>query len=193
VSYPVILRAIVIDGTNNAINFREGANTAVAAITPGTYFLRGDGTADDLLAAIKAGLETNVGARTSVNTYTVAITWSADPAAPTATVTITRASGADTFQLLFATSTTFDAGVIGFPQTDTALNASPKASTLSPSAAWASSDVYRELEPEDAQEGFAQRARSGVVAGGSVGGQFDDLRLSIQLVDGEGRGLVPLR
>lgn len=180
-TYPVFLAAVVIDSTNNVINFREGANTAVATVVAGTYYLRGDGAADDLCLALKTALEANSGARVSVNTYSVVPTWSADPSGIGCTVTITRLTGADTFQLLTA-STTFDAALIGFNFALDALNAGPKVSTLSPSSVWVGDGPHKEHEPIDRPIGYAKRSRAGKVRRGKTGTTRKDRRFAVSFV-----------
>ncbi len=183
-SYPVMLSVVVLDSTNNTINFREGANTALATLAEGTYFARGDGSADDLLLVLKTGLETNVGARTSTNTYTPAIAWSVDADAPCAVVTVPRTTGADSFQFI-ASGSTFDFGLLGFDLTanpDT-LTAGPKTSTLSPSCAWVSSDLYEEFEPEDEDDdAYVEVGRSGIPNAGTLSETFGIRRLALQMV-----------
>ncbi len=181
--YPVMLAAVVIDSTNGGLRITEGANTSVTSIPAGTYFLRGDGVADDLLLAIKTAMETNTAPRVSVNTYTVAVAWSTSPAAPSAVITITRATGADTFGVLWADAlTTFDQALVGFVASDT-VNASAKTSTLSPSCVWVSPEIYVEAEEDEEDDAYVQRARSGVVRGGDRGGPYETLRISFQLME----------
>lgn len=179
---PVLLHAVVIDSTNGGLRITEGANTSTTLIPAGTYYLRGDGTADDLLLAIKTAMETNTAPRVSVNTYTVAVAWSTDPAAVSAVVTITRATGADTFGVLWADAlTTFDQALLGFAVSDT-VNASAKTSTKSPSAVWVCDGVYREYEPADAPQGYSKRARSGFVRQGKTGETHKDRGLVVSFV-----------
>ena len=180
-TYPIFLQAVVIDSTNKVINFREGANTATATLVEGTYYLRGNGAADDLCLVIKTALELNNGARVSVNTYSVVPAWSADPSARGCIITITRLTGADTFQLL-ATSTTFDQALLGFDFAADALNAGPKVSTTSPSCVWVGDGPHRLHDPVDRPLGFAKRAQSGRVRRGKTGTTRKDRRVSVSFV-----------
>ena len=178
-TYPVLLSAVVVTSAaaDGRIRFVEGAGNLNADLRPGTYFLRGDGAADDLCLEIKTALEA-----TGANTYSVGVSFDVDADNATATVTITRTAGADTCSLSFASgSTTFDPALIGFAAGNTANNASAKVSTLSPSSVWVSSDIYRELEPDDEVDGFAPRALSGRVRAGSLGA-YDVRRLGFALV-----------
>jgi hypothetical protein len=155
-SYPILLRAVVIDADNKAIRFKEGASTSTLSLAENTYYLRGDGTADDLLKAIKDAFD----AAGATNTYTVAIAWSADPAGVSAVITITQTGGA-TFQILWADgATTFNPAWLGFADANTADSTAAKTSTLSPSLAWVSDGPYAENEPVDRPQGTVQRARS---------------------------------
>lgn len=52
VQYPVLCAAVVIDATNNAIRFVDSVGAFTATLSPGTYFLTGNGGADDLLQAV---------------------------------------------------------------------------------------------------------------------------------------------
>lgn len=177
----VFLRAIVIDATNKAIRMKEGATTSTVTLVEGTYYLRGDGAADDLLKIVDDALTSHVGA----NTYVVSVAWSADPAAGAAVVTITQSGGA-TFQLLWAdVLTTFDPAWLGFADANTADSTAAKASTLSPSAVWVADGPFRELEPVDRRQGYARRARSGRVRRGKTGETNKDRRLGLSFVCAE--------
>lgn len=178
-SYPILLRAIVIDSTNKAIRFKEAAATVTLLLAEGTYYLRGDGSADDLLKILKTAID----AAGATNTYTVAVAWSADPSAVAAVITITQAGGA-TFQFLWADAlTTFDPTLLGFARTNTADNTSAKTSTWSPAAAWVADGDYEEFEPIDRRIGYAERARSGKVRRGLTGMTRKDRRISFAFVD----------
>ena len=97
-SYPVLLGAVVVvTGTNDRIRWREVATTNNATIAAGTYFLRGDGAADDLCLAIKTAIEA---AGASANTYSVVAARSLTPTAAHTAVTLTRLTGADSFGIV---------------------------------------------------------------------------------------------
>lgn len=183
--YPAMLAAIVIDSTNLGIRMTENATTATASLAAGTYYLRGDGSVVagelDLCLGIKTAIEA---ATASVNTYTVAIAWSIAPGSPSAVITITRATGADTFAFLWADAlTTFDEGLIGFTNVNTALDATAKSGTLSPSCVWVSPEIYESAEENEEDDAFAVRARSGRIRGGSRGGPYETLAMAFALVD----------
>jgi hypothetical protein len=176
--YPLLRRAITITSSNNAIQFREGATTATATVAAGVYFLRGTG---GLLAAIITALQA---ATASANTYTAALTTSVVAAQPTGVVTITRATGADTFQILGASvSTTFPLHAIGFASVDTALDALPKASTLSPSGIWVSNDMLTTDEPDFTGEVFGETpSRGGSLSAGAQSDTWDRYRWAVAYV-----------
>jgi hypothetical protein len=178
--YPLLRRAITITSTNNAIRFREGAVTATAVVASGVYWLRDTGTGS-LLLAVKAALEA---ATASTNTYTVTSTRSVNPAVPTGTVSIARATGADTFQLLGANVlTTFPLHAIGFPLVDTALDAGAKTSTLSPSGIWLSNDMLTVDEPDFTGEVFGEDpSRGGAIIAGAMSEAWDRYRWAVAYV-----------
>ena len=69
VTYPVYLQAVTVTtGVNDTIVFDEGSGALTATIAAGTYFLRGDGAADDLALAIKTAMDA-AGGSYSLNTY----------------------------------------------------------------------------------------------------------------------------
>lgn len=185
-SYPVGLGAIVLTSANNVIRFTEGASTGNATIAVGTYYLRGDGAAGDLLPALVTALQN---ANASANTYTATVAWSIDPAQPGARITITRATGADNFGALWANAaTTFDERLLGFTADDT-VNATAKTSTQSCAAAWVCNDVAREIEPFSERVVAVPRAASGRVQGVTRSARMQSWRLGLAFVD-ERRMLV---
>ena len=179
-SYPVMLGAVVLQ-TAKVLRFTEGAGPPNnATIAAGTYYLRGDGGADDLCLVLKNALE-NAGA--STNTYTVTVAWSVDPAIAGALVTITRATGADNFGVLWAdAATTFDEALLGFSANDT-INATAKTSTKSCAAAWVCNDIAREIEPQSERVVSVPRAVSGRVQGVTRSARMQSWRLGLAFVD----------
>jgi len=181
-SYPVMLGAVVLTSSNNVLRFTEGAlATANATIAPNTYYLRGDGAAGDLCLAVKNAMEAaNAG---SANTYTVTVAWSIDPAIAGARITITRATGADNFGVLWAdAATTFDETLLGFSAND-AVNATAKTSTKSCAATWVCNDVAREIEPFSERVVAVPRAVSGRVQGVTRSARMQSWRLGLAFVD----------
>lgn len=169
--YVVLLPAITINSANKGLRVTEAAATATGNIVEGEYFLRGDGASGDLLPAVVTAIQA---ANASVNTYTATIARSANAAAVSGAVTITRATGADTFGVLWADAlTTFDEGLIGFPNTNDTVNSSAKVGTLSPSGMWVSPEIYRSFEPGEEYEGAVSRARSGKVRTVRRGGPYE--------------------
>ena len=178
--YAALLGAITIDTGNLAIRFKEDVTTSTVNLVAGTYFLRGDGSAADFCLALKTALETHAGA----NTYTVALACSVDPSAVAGTVTITRATGSNTFQILWADAlTTFDESLIGFANSNTADDATAKTSTMSPAALWVSPDVPVFYEPEFEYDVTVNRARSGKVRALRQGGPYDRRRVRFDFLD----------
>lgn len=179
-SYPVMLGAVVLTSSNNVLRFTEAASTNNATIAAGTYYLRGDGATGDLCLAIKTALEA---AGASANTYTVTVAWSIDPAIAGARITITRATGADNFGVLWAdAATTFDESLLGFSAND-AVNATAKTSTKSCAATWVCNDVAREIEPFSERVVAVPRAVSGRVQGVTRSARMQSWRLGLAFVD----------
>lgn len=178
-SYPVMLGAIVIDSTNQGLRITENGTDYTAAISSGTYYLRGDGASGDFCLALKTAMEAASG---SANTYTITPSFSVDGSGVSCTVTIARATGSHTIGIKWADAlTTFDEGVLGFANSNVS-GATSYASTLSPSSIWVSSEIYRELEPESEYLAFTTRARSGVVMGGLRGGAYAVRRLGMDFL-----------
>lgn len=180
---PVLLLPLVVTTANRRIRFKESTDAAVNVdIDEGTWFLRGDGAGDDLLAHISGKLGA---AYAGGNTYALAIARSTDHESPHGQVSI-PVTGSRDFSLLFGdAATTFDASWLGFPQSNTAHKATTKTSSLSPSSQWASTSPYSEWMPIDDAEGYVVRARSSVVRDGLVGGPHEVRRLGFSLIHGE--------
>lgn len=176
--YAAFLGQVTIDSSNKTIRFVEGSTTTDVTLVEGTYFLRGDGASGDLCLAIKTAFETNADA--AGNTYTVGLACSVDSASPTATVTITRATGAGSFSILWShANTTFDPALLGFAATDTAHDGAAKVSTLSPSALWVSNDLLVSYEPEEEYDVSVPGGRSGRLKANRRGGPYDVRNVSL--------------
>jgi hypothetical protein len=173
--YPVMLGAVVIDSTNNVIRLKEGASATVSAtVLAGTYFLRGDGTSDDLLLAIKAALDL-AGA-----TYTPTITRSVDSAVRSGIVVVT---GSTSFQLMFADGlNTFDETLLGFAAGVNTTAGLTSTSTLSPAAMWVAPEVNRDLEPVIEKQVAVRRAANGKVRGVQRSSKMTSYRLAFSFV-----------
>lgn len=189
-SYPVMLGGIVIrTGINDVIRFTEGATTGSATIAAGTWFLRGDGAADDFCVKLRTALE-SANPFPIVNTYTVQVAFDINPAQPHTRIQISRATGADTFGALWTSAgTTFDESLLGFTANDT-VNALNKVSTRSCSSAWVSNDIAREIEPYSERVVSVPRAASGRVNGVARSDRMQSYRVGLAFVDA-GRMLVP--
>lgn len=193
VKYPILLRRITIDSTNKAIQMTENAVTQTVNLVEGTYWLgpnTGEATAysdpdigADLLSAISSALNGHTG---GANTYSVTITWSADPAAAQATITIARATGSDSFALLFAdAATTFDPYLIGFPDVNTANDTAAKISTLDPTAAWVSDQPHRSIDPEYEHEYSVTKSVGGMRRAVDLGGPYKARLLELAFISEE--------
>jgi hypothetical protein len=86
-----------------------------------------------------------------------------DPGKQASTLTITRASGSDTFGLVKDGSQTFDYDLLGF-SASTANDSAPKSGVRSAAAVWIGNDVLREREPSgERMVSVPRRANGGVV------------------------------
>lgn len=150
---------VTLDSTNNVIALDEGGVVASATIAAGTYFIIGDGTSDDLLAAIKTALDA---AFAGGNTYSVAISRNINPAQRAASITITRTAGATAFRVRWLTApTTFDVGLLGFAVEKGAADANPEEGTLTAAGVWIPSDRHEDLIPRAQWVRAAQEMASG--------------------------------
>ena len=177
-TYPCLRGAIVLTSTNNRLRFKEGAgavgNVDLAA---GTYYLRSDG-AGSLGVEIASKLSAFGGGG---NTYTVEVNGDIDPANSGVTVTITRATGTDTFQLVVDGSETFDMDLIGFTSS-TANDANPKTSSASAAGAWVGNDILREREPFGERLADVSRRGNGGVVGVSMSAHMTSWALGFAFV-----------
>lgn len=155
--YPMFLGLVRITTANQRIVFDEGGSDLNADITPGDYYVRGDGTSSDLLKAIKTALDA-----AGADAYTVAV-GDRDVDASAKSMQIVVATDDVTNFGLFKSGGTFDEGLIGFSGAqsgDTAYT-----STLSPSAVWLANEPYRELEPLASQMVSVRTSLTGRVRG----------------------------
>lgn len=189
VKYIVLLKAVTLE-TTSVIRVTENAAasnltvidpaTGVALASSKQFFARGDGGTDDLLRVYDETVTSHAG----TNTYTTSLSLSIDPAAVAGTVTLTRATGTNNFQVNWShASTTFDEATLGYANSDTANDGNPKVSTLSPSSIWVAPDVREFFEPVEEYAATVTRARSGKVRGVKRGGPYDVRRLSHKFID----------
>jgi hypothetical protein len=184
-TYPVLLPAIVLDGTQT-IRLNEGGvaqtlsmlnpatGLAIPFDTEVTFYLRGDGATDDLLRAVRETLDTHTG----TNTYSVSISRNIDGTTLPSAVTISRATGASTFSIQWGSSA-LDEALLGF-RNITTTTGTTTTGDISPTGQWIANDIYEEFESEDEVDGFVERTRSGAVFSGRRGGPYDVRRLSMR-------------
>lgn len=184
---PLLRRPIRIHAGNNVLRVKEGATEADATIAAGTYYLRPQAEAGSILLALKTALEA---ATASVNTYALAVALDLEGTGPAAEVEVERATGADTFELLWEhANTTLPPGVLGFAGTDVADTAGVITGTKTPDALWAANCPQVDLRAVPTATTYAERAGSGL---GSVGRRVPataDLRIDLALVHGR-RSLI---
>lgn len=175
-SYPVLLGAIVVTTANRRLRFREGAGAVGNVdLAVGTYYLRGDSLLTEIASKLSAF---GVGG----NSYTVAASFNIDPANRTATVTITRSAGTDTFQLVKDGSQTFDYDLIGF-SASTANDSSAKSSDQSAAGAWVGNDILREREPFGERIVSVPRKANGGTVGVSRSAHMTSWALGFAFID----------
>lgn len=192
VKYIVLLKAVTLETTSVIRVTENAAPLDLTVIDPATdavlaaskqFFLRGDGSDDDLLQVYIQTVQSHTGA----NEYTGSLSLSIDPAADAGTVTLTRSVGANNFQINWShANTTFDGAhgaTLGYANSDTANDGTDKVSTLSPSSIWVAPDIYEFFEPVEEYAATVTRARSGKVRGVKRGGPYDVRRLSHKFID----------
>jgi len=168
VLYPVLLAEVVVDATNGDIRFLEDATPHVATIAPGTYFLRGDGAADDLAKAVG-------------DAFLAAGAFTYDPRlAVHATLGAGNSATFDLFQIDGGltingghASTTFDVTLLGYPAADTVSFGS------SPRCIWVGAEPLARNDPT-----FDAITRQTRMTGGQVrtfdrGGPYDVRELEV--------------
>ena len=185
----VVLLAAVELTTSSALRVTENAvastltvidpATGSALASTKTFYLRGDGSDDDLLQVLVETIQSHAQA----NTYTATLTMSTDAASPSVTTTITQ-SGGNAFQINWThAGTTIEASWFGFTDADTASDTSAKSGTKSSSVAWASPDAPQVREEHPEYDVSVQRSRSGRVRALRRGGPYHILDLGFTLLD----------
>jgi hypothetical protein len=130
--WAVLTGAVTIDSTNRDIRITANAVTATVTLVNGTYYLIGDGSADDLLG----WLDSAITSHPEITSVTISSSVSIDSGAAVSSLTITPNISCN---ILFGNAlTTFDEGTIGFDG-DTGLDAS-HSNTDSPSLIWVSNE-----------------------------------------------------
>lgn len=187
--YAALLRAVTLTSSSVLRVTENGTATNITARDPATgsalasskrFYLRGDGSDDDLLQVLIETIQAHGGS----NTYTGSLALSVDPAATSAVVTITLTTGTNNFQINWShASTTFDPAWFGFADANTANDTADKVSTLSPSALWVAADVYESYERTREHAVSVSRARSGAIKTEQRGGPFHLHRLVSRYLD----------
>lgn len=188
-SYPVFLLPIVVaPGTVRLTETIAGVPTpqTLTIIDPAgpglttplsvskTFYMRGDGSATDLLQLLKLTLDTHTGA----NVYTVAISRNIDGTLLPSSVTISAAT--NNFSIDWTSvSTTLNERHFGFRSIATTSGLTTTGD-VSPTSQWVANDVVEFFEEEDEVAAFVERARSGAVLGGRRGGPYDIRRMGLR-------------
>lgn len=160
-AYPGLLSYVDINAGNKAVRVTINGVTSTLNLVEGTYLVRGDGSADDLLAAFIVMLNSHADA----DAFQIETLFQVHPEDANIINSISLASGTHQFSLLFANgATTFDASLLGFPQSDIASGAGLVIiSTLSSSAVWIGNSQVRRFDPVSSWMRKRSRALSGVV------------------------------
>lgn len=180
--YPIFLRSVVIDDDNNDLRIEEGGTQYTAIIPAGTYYLRGDGAADDLCLAVKTAMEA---ASANTNTYSVTVSFSVALGQPCATVTIARATGASTFRPLWA-SLNFESESLGFTRTNPGAAGTSFTSSFTPDAVWCASlgAFIAKESPREENDATVLRKKNGRTSGILRGGPYHGREILLNLLDG---------
>lgn len=189
-TYPVLLPGILLRAGQSIRVIENAVGQTLLVVDPATgvalasdkvFHLRGNGATDDLVELLRLTVQSHTGG----NTYTATIARNIDGGLLPSTVTVTRATGANTFSIDWANGgTTVDPALWGYRTAATATGTSC-VGDISPTAQWVGNDVIEEFEPESEVDGFVERARSGLVVGGLRGGPYDVARLSLRFQTAE--------
>lgn len=147
--WEIFASAVVIDGTNNLLQFQEGGigPTYTATLSPGTFYLTGTGGPEDLAKSIADDLEARSLAVGGSETYTIDYSGLITKPGRTGVVTITCSNDVE----LIASGSTFDFTVLGWPNADTGA-ATVITSPFSPTCTWVPDQPYI-LEPPKGRRG----------------------------------------
>ena len=141
--FVALLGSVEVTSANNTVIINEGASDLTATIASGTYYLKGDGSADDLAQAIEDALNA-----AGAFTYVVALEYTTDPtlSGKTASNVVISTSPANTFALKWGAGL-FDGELLGYAGT----NLSGATSYTAPSSAqlsWVSTEPVHSREPD---------------------------------------------
>lgn len=193
----IALQAIeIVEGENDVIALDEDGVVEPATVAPGTYWMRGDGSADCILTAAETALSA---AFVGDNEYTLDVitaggvpSWNRDPASSSAIVRLQRSAGALDFRVRWLhASTTFPVSMLGFAVEKAAADADDELSTLSPAACWIHNDRHIDLLPDMAATRAEVEMGNGGLEAVTRGDPSHTRRLLLELV--EGRRMWPHR
>lgn len=180
--YHLFSGAVVIQaGVNDGIRFTDGTGTHDAVITPGTYYLKGDGFADDLLQAVVQAM----GIQTVRNIAVSSRTWEVVEGAIGSRVWDLQIDMDDASASILwaAAETTFDARLLGFPVSTTG-PAQLQVNTTAPLGVWVPDQPGAEDEPEPVQEGGVVRTVGGQTYASTRGPELADRRMAWETLSG---------
>lgn len=165
---PIFLAEVVVDASNGGIRFTEDGTPHVATIPSGTYFLRGDGAADDLVKAVgDAFLAAGAFA------YEAALAVHAGlGSGNSATFDLYQIDGVFVLNGGHA-STTFDVTLLGFPAADTSIFGT------SPRCMWVGTEPLARNDQSFDAIARQTRMTSGAVRTFDRGGPFDVRELEV--------------
>lgn len=131
-----LLAPVKLTAANNTIRITENSITEdkTVGVAGSTYYLRGDGASDDLLETLVQGIQSH----SQANTYTSVLTMNIGSSTRTADVLI-ASLGINSYSWLAGNAAdTFDATLVGFPNSTITPSVYGLSSTLSPSLIWMS-------------------------------------------------------
>lgn len=180
--YPVLLAAVeIVEGVNDTLSYvaHPSESDGTLTIPPGTYYLRGDGASDDLLAGLFTAF---------AGFMTGAVRFGVDAGAPSGVVEleIDDAAFANDTSLELTAESTFDVGLLGmtFPVLFNKASDPPRVanSESSPSCVWVSNEPYTSIETDPSVEATQHRTPAGKVYTFIASDEFHERDLVMDLV-----------
>lgn len=177
---PLFAPVVIEAGVNDKIVFHDGVADRTATVAPARYFLRGDGTPEDLAKAVADALDGAPGSLVP-DPWEFLVSLDTDAAKISASVTL----HAGMVFTLKKDGSSFDFEALGFDFAAT-YGGSEKyvESNVTPSCVWVPTDIHRALRPRYFSRAVQTITRSGVVRTARLSSQRVESTLSEQNIDG---------